>query len=73
LIDKETMIDPIEIKKSSNVKIQVAEKGTNTNPVEVGTTSDVGVQMMEIPSILTNRSSSINNVTSMHEENKTPK
>jgi hypothetical protein len=28
---------------------------------------------MEISSILTNRSPSINNVTSVHEENKTPK
>jgi hypothetical protein len=27
--------------------------------------------MRDIPSILTNRSSSINNITSMHEENKT--
>jgi hypothetical protein len=43
LIDRETMIDLIEIKKSSAVKIKVAEKGTNTSPVEVKTTSDVGV------------------------------
>jgi hypothetical protein len=28
---------------------------------------------METPSVLTNKSSSINNATSMHEENKTPK
>jgi hypothetical protein len=73
LIDKETMTNPIEIKKSSSVKIQVSRKGTNTNIVEVQTTSNVGVQTMEIPSILTNRGSSINNVTSVHEENKTSK
>jgi hypothetical protein len=71
LIDKETMIDPIEIKKSSAVKIQVAEKGTNTNSIKEKTYLDVGIQTMEIPSVLTNRSSSINNVTSVHEENKT--
>jgi hypothetical protein len=41
LIDKELMIDPIKIKKSLAVKIQVAEKGTNTSPVEVRTMSDV--------------------------------
>jgi hypothetical protein len=73
LIDKETMIDPIEIKKSSAVKIQVAEKGTNTSPVEVETTSDVGVQTMEAPSVLTNQNSSINKATSVHEENHIPK
>jgi hypothetical protein len=73
LIDKETMIYPTEIKKSSAVQIQVAEKGTSTNPVEVKSTSDVGVQTLEIPSVLTNRGSSINNATSMHEEKKTPK
>ena len=48
------MIDHIEIKKSSVVKIQVTEKGTNTSPIEVKTTSDVEVQMMEAPSVLTN-------------------
>jgi hypothetical protein len=73
LIDKETMIYPTEIKKSSAVQIQVVEKGTSTNPVEVKSTSDVGVQTLEIPSVLTNRGSSINNATSMHEEKKTPK
>jgi len=72
-IDKETMNDPIEVKKSSTVKIHVAEEGTNTNLVEVGTTSDVEVQTMEVPSVLTNKSSSINKTTSVHEENKTLK
>jgi prefoldin subunit 5 len=37
LIDKETLIDPIEIKKSSVVKIQVAEKETKTSSFEVET------------------------------------
>jgi hypothetical protein len=37
LIDKETMSDPIEIKKSSAVKIQVAEKGTNIDPINITT------------------------------------
>jgi hypothetical protein len=64
------MIDPIEIKKSLDVQIQVAEKGTNTNPIEVRTVLDVGVQMLEIPSVLTNRGSSINNATLVHEEKK---
>jgi hypothetical protein len=60
------------------------EQGTNTdpihittqedaNPVEEKTYKDVGVQTMETPSVLTNKSSSINNATSVHEENKTPK
>jgi hypothetical protein len=73
-----------EASKSSEVKIQVVEKGTNTDPihitakedaksVEEKTYTDVGVQTMETPSILTNRSSSINNATSVHEENKTLK
>jgi hypothetical protein len=66
LIDKETIIGPIEIEKSLDVKIQTMEKGTNTNPiditnpkdanpVEVGISSDVEVQTMEIPSISTNK------------------
>jgi hypothetical protein len=70
LIDKETITDSIEIRKSSVVEIQVAEKGTNTNSVKEKTYLDVGIQTMEIPSVLNNRNSSINNVTSMHEENK---
>jgi hypothetical protein len=69
-----------EASKSSGVKIQVVEKGTNTNPihitaqedanpVEEKTYRDVGVQMMGTPSVRTNRSSSINQATSMREEN----
>jgi len=73
LIDKERISEPIEIKKSSTIQIQVAEKGTNTNLVQVRTTSNVGVQTLEIPRVLTNRGSSINNSTSVHEEKKTPK
>ena len=64
------MTDPIEIKKSSAVKIQVVEKGTNASPIEVRTTSDVGVQMIEAPSVLTNKSSSINKATSVSKENQ---
>jgi hypothetical protein len=70
--------------KSSGVNIQVVEKGTNTdpihvttqedvNPVEKKTYRDVGVQTMGTPSVCTNRSSSINQSTSMHEENRIPK
>jgi hypothetical protein len=73
LIDEEKMIDPIEINKSLVEKIQVVEKGTNTNLIEVKTMWDVGVQMMETSSVLINKSSSINNATLVHEENKTPK
>jgi hypothetical protein len=73
-----------EASKSSGVKIQVVEKGTNTdpihitaqedaNPVEEKTYRDVGVQTMGTPSVRTNRSSSINQATSMHEENHIPK
>jgi len=73
-----------EALKSSKVKILVVEKWTNTDPihntakedaksVEEKTYTDAGVQTMETPSILTNRSSSVNNATSVHEENKTLK
>jgi hypothetical protein len=62
--------------------MQVEEKGTNTdpinittreddNPIKVKTYTDVGVQMKETPSVLANKSSTINNTTSMHEENTT--
>ena len=73
LIGKETMTNLIEIKKSLVVQIQVAKKGTNTSLIEVKTMWDVGVQMMETSSVLINKSSSINNATLVHEENKTPK
>jgi hypothetical protein len=73
-----------EASKSSDVKIQVVEKGTNTDPihittqegaksVEVRTFLDVGVQTMEIPSVLTNRNSTINKATPVHEEDIIPK
>jgi predicted RND superfamily exporter protein len=73
-----------EALKSSDEKKQVEEKGTNTdpfnimtreddNPVEVKTHSDVGVQMKEISNVLSNKSSTINNATSMHKENATSK
>jgi hypothetical protein len=73
-----------EASKPSDVKIQVVEKGTNTDPinittqegaksVEVRTTSDVEVQMVEIPSVLTNRNSMINKATPVHEEDTIPK
>jgi hypothetical protein len=56
------------------------EKGTNTNPIHITTQEDVnpveektyrdvGVQMMGTPSVRNNRSSSINQGTSMHEKN----
>ena len=63
-----------EASKSSGVKIQLMEKGTNTNPIHITaqedanlvkekTYRDVGVQMMETPSVLTNKNSSTNNAT----------
>jgi predicted RNase H-like nuclease (RuvC/YqgF family) len=73
-----------EASKSSGVKIQVVEKGTNTdpihittqedaNPIEEKTYRDVGVQTMEISGVLINKNSAINNATSIHGENKTLK
>jgi hypothetical protein len=38
--------------------------------VEVRITSDVEVQMVEIPSVLTNRNSTINKATPVHEEDR---
>ena len=60
-----------EASKSSGVKIQVVEKGTNTDPVDITTQKysnpvgektykDVGVQMMEVTGVLTNRNAAIN-------------
>jgi hypothetical protein len=40
LISKETMIDPIELEKSLDVKIQVMEKGTNIDPINITTQKD---------------------------------
>jgi hypothetical protein len=37
LIDKETMIDPIEVEKSFAIKTQTMEKGTNTDPINITT------------------------------------
>jgi hypothetical protein len=72
-----------EASKSLDVKIQDVEKGTNTNPihritqkgaklVEVRTTLDVEVQMVEIPSVLTNRNPTVNKATRVHEEDIIP-
>jgi hypothetical protein len=71
-----------EASKSSDVKIQVVEKGTNTDPVIITTQKDsnphgektykdVGVQMMEVIGVLTNRNATINKP--MDEEDKTSK
>jgi hypothetical protein len=35
MIDKETITNPIEIKKSSCIKIQTLEKGTNIGPIDI--------------------------------------
>jgi hypothetical protein len=71
-----------EASKSSDVKIQVVEKGTNTDPIHITTQegaksvqektyTDVGVQTMEISGVLTNKNATINKP--VHEEDKTPK
>jgi hypothetical protein len=36
-INKETMIESMELEKSSDVKIQVVEKGINTYPINITT------------------------------------
>lgn len=59
------MIDPIELEKSLDVKIQVMEKGTDIDPINITTqkyanpeeitiSSDVEVKTMENSSVLTN-------------------
>jgi hypothetical protein len=71
-----------EASKSSNVKIPVVEKGTNTNPMDIttqkvsnsigeNTYKDVGVQTMELSCVLTNKNAAIDKP--VHEEDKTPK
>jgi hypothetical protein len=45
----------------------------DANPVEEKTYRDVGVKTMEDPNILTNRNSTINKETSVHEENNISK
>lgn len=65
------MIELIEVEESLNVQIETMEKGTNTYPIditnhkysksiEVGVFSIVNVQMMENPSISTNKHLIIN-------------
>jgi hypothetical protein len=72
LIEKEAL-------KSSDVEVQVVEKGTNTDPIHITTQegaksvqektfSDVEEQTMGIRSILTNKNSTINKATPRHEE-----
>jgi hypothetical protein len=40
LVDKEIMTGPMELEKSSNVKISIADKGINTDPVKLTTQKD---------------------------------
>jgi hypothetical protein len=35
LVDKETMIEPMELENSSNVNIQIRDKGINTDPANL--------------------------------------
>jgi hypothetical protein len=44
LIKKETMTQPMELKKSPDIKIQFVEKGTNTNPINI-TTQNMQTQL----------------------------
>ena len=39
-INKETMTEPMELEKSSDLKIQVIEKGINTYPINITTRKD---------------------------------
>jgi hypothetical protein len=47
-INKETMIKPMELEKSSDVKIQVVEKGTNTDPINITTQKDANLVEVRI-------------------------
>jgi seryl-tRNA synthetase len=40
LVDKETMTEPMELKKSSNVKIPILDKVINTDPVNLTNQKD---------------------------------
>jgi hypothetical protein len=40
LVDKEVMTEPMELEKSSYVKIPILDKGINTNPVNLKTQKD---------------------------------
>jgi CTP synthase (UTP-ammonia lyase) len=83
LLEKELEQIQKEASKSLGVKIQVVGKRTNIDPIYTTTQKDVnpveekkytyvGLQTMGTPSIHTNRSSSTNQATSMHEENHIP-
>jgi hypothetical protein len=61
-----TITDPI------HATAQEAAKSTGEKKKKK-TTSNIGAQMMETPSVRTNRSSSINQATSMREKNHIPK
>jgi hypothetical protein len=74
----------MELGKSSNVKIHVVEKGTNTNPINITTQEDVNrvevklssyveIQTMENPSLLIIRNLGINKATQICKEDILPK
>jgi hypothetical protein len=70
--------------KPLDVEIQVVDKQTNTDPINITTQKgtklvevrkilDAKVQIVEIPSVLTNRNPIINKATLVHEEDMIPK
>jgi len=53
LVDKETMTEPMELKKSSNVKNPIMDKGINTDSVNLTTQKDANLVDVKIFSIVT--------------------
>jgi hypothetical protein len=67
LVDKETMIEPMELEKSSDVNIPIMDKGINTDPVNLTTQKDANPTNVK-------RSSNVEVQTSQgYEEDSIPK
>jgi hypothetical protein len=67
LVDKETMTEPMELEKSSDVKIPIVDKGINTDPVNLTTQKDANPADVK-------RSSNVEVETSQgYEEDSIPK
>jgi hypothetical protein len=52
IIDKKTVTNLVEIKKSSYVKNQTLEKGTNTNPIIIKNQEDSYIEVLSTNKLL---------------------
>ena len=56
MFNKETITNPIELKKFLDVKIQVVENGTNTNPIDIVTQKDENLVEVGLSSYISTNS-----------------